>query len=243
MDNRLLSFSIVVLVLILSPHLGTLVADYAVPYFDKIDPDRRFMWGIVHHSIQALVPVTLIFMWRKALFNQWGFSRGDYKTGWRWVLWFTIIWVGVYAGLTVFNIYNDTNLEVYYDVTNTRNLVGELVFRGLIVGPSEEILFRAFPICILLAAGFCKNYKIFNQDISQAGIISAVLFALAHIGITIFPFEVHHFSVIQLITSLGFGLFYAIVYQKTKSIYYPILIHSISDVVPVVSLFIIDQIS
>jgi len=239
MRNKFLSLSVVVLVLILAPRFGTLVADHTMPYFDSIDPDRRFMWGIVHHIAQALVPVIFIFVWKKSLFNQWGFCLGDAKVGWQWVLWFTVVWLGVYLGLTAFNIFQGISPEVYYDVTNPRNFFGELLFRGVIVGPSEEILFRAFPISILLASGLSKNHKIFNQNITQAGIISAVLFALAHIGFNFSSFEVYHFNFVQLTTSLGFGLLYAIVYQKTKSLYYPILIHSISDVVPVLSLFMI----
>ncbi len=242
MKIRFLLFSLVILILIIAPRLGTLTADYLLPYFDEIDPDRIFMWGIIHHIVQALVPVIFVFIWKRKLFETWGFSTGDIKTGLRWVLWFTLVWVAIYTGLTAYNIYFDINPYVYYDVTNFRNLLGELTFRGLIVGPSEEILFRAFPISILLLAGFSKDYKIFNQDISQAGIISAILFALAHIGLNIIAFEVYHFNIVQLITSLGFGLLYAIVYQKTKSIYYPMIIHAISDVLPVLSLFIIKTI-
>lgn len=243
MKTKFFLFSIVVLVLIIAPRLGTLGADTLLPYFDDIDPDRRFMWGIIHHIVQALIPVVIVLVWKVKLLKSWGFSVGNYKIGLQWVFWFTLTWLFIYAGLTVFNIYFENNPEVYYDVTHTRNFFGELVFRGMVVGPSEEILFRAFPISILLLAGLSKNYKIFNQDISQAGIISAVLFALAHIGLNILAFEVYHFNSIQIFTSLGFGLLYAIVFQKTKSIYYPMIIHSISDVIPVLSLFLIKALS
>lgn len=197
------------------------------------------MWGIVHHIVQALIPMLLVLFWNRELFQDWGFQWGNRGAGFQWVLGFSVFWLLVYAGITVYNANSGSIPNAYYDVTNARNLWGELFFRGLVVGSSEEILFRSFPIAILLRAGFTRPNRIFGYDLSSAGFFSAICFALAHIGFNIYPFEVYQFSPVQLITSLGFGLLYAIVLQHTRSIYYPMLIHSISDVVPVLSMWIL----
>ncbi len=230
---------LVILVVLIAPRIGTAVADYLNPFFTVIDPDKVFMSGIVHHIVQAIVPIFIILIWKKKSFKDWGFKTGNKTAGWKWVGWFTLIWLVIYSGLTIFNLVTKNVPQTYYDVTNTRNLIGELFFRAVIVGPSEEILFRAFPIILLLTAGYTKITKIFGCEITYAGIISAVLFALAHIGFNFYPFEIYHFDLVQLITALGFGLLYAIVFHQTKSIYYPMIIHSISDVFPVISLFAI----
>ncbi|RRO12553.1 CPBP family intramembrane glutamic endopeptidase [Flavobacteriaceae bacterium 14752] len=238
MRTKIFYLLIVILVLVFAPRLGTLVADNLSSFFISIDPDQRFMWGIIHHIVQAIIPILVVLIWKKEIFKKWGLSWGDYKVGWQWVFWFSLVWIVVYTGLTVYNITFSINPEVYYDVTNFRNLSGELLFRGAIVGPSEEILFRAFPISVLVFASFNNKYNIFNQEINQAGIISAVFFALAHIRVNITTFEIYHFNIIQIITAVGFGLMYAIIFQKTKSIFYPMFIHSISDFIPVLSLFV-----
>lgn len=239
MKKKIVFTTLVILVLLFAPRIGTLVATYLNPYFSSIDPDKIFMWGIVHHIVQALVPVLLVLMWKKELFRDWGFTIGDKKLGLKWIGWFTLIWIVIYAGINTVNVLNHNIPETYYDVTNTRNLFGELFFRGVIVGPSEEILFRSFAIGLLLAAGYTKTSDIFGFKITTAGIIAAVLFALAHIGFSFYPFTVYYFDIVQVVTALGFGLLYAIVLHQTKSIYYPMIIHSISDVIPVISLYLL----
>ena len=237
MKNKIFLTTLVVVVLLLAPRIGALVADNLNPFFTLIDPDKKFMWGIVHHIIQALIPIFVILIWKKDFFKDWGLKWGNKPLGWKWVGWFTLVWIFVYVGINTYNFLTNNIPEAYYDITNTRNFLGELFFRGFIVGPSEEILFRSFPIVLLLTAGFTKRTDIFSFVITYAGIIAAVLFALAHIGFNFYPFEIYHFNLVQIVTSLGFGLLYSIVFHQTKSIYYPMIIHSISDVIPVLALY------
>jgi len=237
--NKILLTLFVVLIIEFAPRLGTYFSDIISPHLKFLDPDNVYIWGMVHHIIQALIPFLIIVFWRNKPLKEWGFQVGDYQKGLKWVAGFTLIWLLVYAILTVVNIYQAKIPQVYYDVSLTRNLLGELFFRGIIVGPSEEILFRSFPIIILIFAGWSKKSTIFGFTIPRAGIISAILFAYAHIGYNHYPFEVYRFDPFQIFTSLGFGLLYAIVFEHTRSILYPMIIHSISDVFPVLSLYII----
>lgn len=243
MKNKYFLTTLVVIILLVAPRIGTFVADKFSPLFTTIDPDEKFMWGIVHHIIQALIPIFLMFFWKKDLSIEWGFKWGNKTIGWKWVGWFTLVWVLIYVGINTFNLLTQNTPDAYYDVTNSRNFLGELFFRTFIVGPSEEILFRSFPIVLFLTAGFIKRTDIFGFEITYAGIISAVLFALAHIGFNFNPFEIYHFSIVQVVTSLGFGLLYAIVFHQTKSIYYPMIIHSISDVIPLLALNVLHQLN
>lgn len=236
---KLYTATIVILVILLATKAGSFVADILSPSFSFVDPDNVFIWGILHHIVQALIPVIIVFVWNKNLFNNWGFIVGNKPLGIRFVGYFTLVWMFIYLGINTYNYVSDSFPEVYYDVSNSRNLLGELFFRAFIVGPSEEILFRAFAISVLLKGGFTKTIEILGFETTYAGIVAAAIFALAHIGFNIYPFEVYYLDSVQLITSLGFGLFYAIVFHTTKSILYPILIHSISDVIPVIALYVL----
>lgn len=243
MKQKIIDVFLVLVVVLFAPRIGTLVADNLITYFTGIDPDKKFMWGIIHHIVQALIPITVVLVWNRNLFKDWGLNWNNQKSGFKWVGWFTFVWTLLYVVINTINFMNRHIPEAYYDVNNTRNFLGELFFRGFIVGPSEEILFRSFPIVLLLRAGFNKKTDIFGFEITHAGILAALLFSLAHIGFQFYPFTVYHFSFVQVATALGFGLLYAIIFHQTKSIYYPMIIHAVSDVIPVAALYILHAIS
>ena len=50
-----------------------------------------------------------------------------------------------------------------------------------------------------------------------------------HIGFTVFPFEITYISWPQQVWALGLGLYYAVVFQKTKSLLCPVLSHGYSN--------------
>lgn len=233
---------VVLLVIEFAPRIGSLVADHYQQWLVFIDPEHVFSWEIIHHVIQLMIPLAIMVFWPERSLGDWGFKLGDSNKGWKWVLWFTLIWFGVYFIITIPYIINHTVPKVYYDVTNTRNLLGELGFRTFLVGLSEETLFRAFPITILLVF-LNRRYKIFRFSISQAGVIAAILFVYAHIGYHVYPFEITHLNVPQLFGAAGLGLLYAVVFEETQSILYPMIIHSVSDVIPVLGIYVLSVIN
>lgn len=112
---------------------------------------------------------------------------------------------------------------------NAENLCGTLGFQLLLSGPSEELLFRALPVT-LLAGAMGKKER--GRGISAEVIIAALLFSIAHVNWSFYPAAVS-FDWIQLVTALVLGLVYGVVYQRTRSILYPMLMHSISNVLMV----------
>ena len=116
---------------------------------------------------------------------------------------------------------------------NITNVAGTLGFQLLLSGPVEEILFRALPITLLVyACGFNtgKPIKIFKWEIPSEIMIAAVLFAIAHIGWELNPFSITQFNIHQLVLSVVVGIFYGLAYQKSKSVLYPMIMHSIANV-------------
>lgn len=108
-----------------------------------------------------------------------------------------------------------------------------LGFQLLLSGTSEEVLFRALPIGILTFRIGSNNEKKFTKlNLSYEVIIAAVLFSIAHIRWTINPFSID-MNYLQLIYCFVLGIVYGKAYQESNSVIYPMLMHSISNVIMV----------
>ena len=208
------------------PRLSGAIAslfDYSV-----IDPDGAFAWIAVHHIAQALIFISIILVIKRFKPFTYDFGWGDKKTGLHYVLKFTLIFgVGslVSLGLAIFT----NSFQPFAYPLTAINIIGQMGFQLLLSGSSEELIFRAFAINML--ALFFKN-RIFNKKVSSANIIAAIIFGLAHVGFSFTPFEIRY-SLYQVIMAIVLGLFYGDCYEKTKSIYYPMMMHSISNIIMV----------
>jgi membrane protease YdiL (CAAX protease family) len=111
---------------------------------------------------------------------------------------------------------------------NARNVVGFLGFEYLLSGTGEEPLFRGFAI-ILLSQSWKHVFRIWRIEISLAGLIATALFMYAHIDLKFYPLEIANISWSQQVWALGLGLYYAIVFHKTKSMLCPVLSHGYSN--------------
>ncbi len=112
---------------------------------------------------------------------------------------------------------------------NPTNIIGQLGFQFFLSGPSEELIFRAFAITML---AFVLKGRFLKFKVSSANIIAAAIFGLAHVGFSFVPFELHY-DIFQVLMSVTLGLFYGDCYEKTNSMYYPMIMHSISNVIMV----------
>ena len=216
--------------------IGRLVAGLFT--YDRIDPYNLFAWVSVHHIVQMIIALMAIGILVKVKNLDFGFRLGNVKVGLEHILNFSIflfIYVIVFYIITfVFFSFSAPNHPL-----NLTNVAGRLGFQLLLSGPSEEILFRALPItllayCLKSSKFITVNKKIAGVssfDVSLETVIVAVLFAIAHIGWEINPFSITHLYVHQLILSFVFGIFYGVAYQKSKSVIYPMIMHSMSNVV------------
>ena len=210
--------------------VGRLVANRFT--YDKIDEHGLFAWISVHHIVQMLLAVIVILIIVKVLKLDFGFGFGDKKIGMEFVKNFTVVAL-VFALIWHLSAQMLGNVRVPNYPLSFNNIVGQLGFQLLLTGPSEEILFRALPM-VLLVYSFRKSKVLRNekQNMSLENIISALLFTLAHVSWSFNPFSVSA-SLIQLMLSMMLGLWYGVAYEKSKSIVYPIAMHSIWNVVMV----------
>ena len=73
------------------------------------------------------------------------------------------------------------------------------------------------------------NISLGKLSISNATLLSTLFFSLAHIGINYERLVIESINYKQLLFTIGLGLFYAIMREKSKSLLGPIMAHGISD--------------
>lgn len=208
------------------PRLAGFVADGFD--YSHVDPDGAFAWISVHHIVQALIFLVIMAVIFQRRATRFGFGWGDRKVGFYWVRLFALIFCGYILVALVIVSVTGTFQPFPYPLTE-RNIAGQLGFQLLLSGPSEELIFRAFAITML---GFYVKGGLFHGALSYANILAALIFALAHVGFTFAPFTVSY-NPFQLVYATALGLAYGVCYEQSKSMYYPMMMHSMSNVVAV----------
>lgn len=197
--------------------------------YQQIDPYDCFAEISIHHAVQLLIAMPIILLLSKQLKLDFYFQLGDKKKGIKYVIIFTAAFAVISVAQHAFMALNH-QLPVYAFPLDKRNMSGTLAFQLLFSGPAEEVVFRALPITILIYA-FGKSVSI-KGHITLEVVLASVLFSFAHTKWSFRPFvfEANYF---QLFYSFVLGTIQGIVYQRSKSILYPVLMHSSSNVLMV----------
>lgn len=123
----------------------------------------------------------------------------------------------------IFGFLLDSVAEYDYKLTTT-NVLGTLGFQLFLSG-TEELIFRALPI------GCCKAVWGKNSKLADTVILllTSLLFMYVHIyfGKPLLP------QLYSLIHVFIHGLIFGIVYLKSKSIVYPMIMHGVSNFISV----------
>lgn len=209
--------------------VGNLIAncfDYKI-----IDEYGIFAYVSVHHIVQMLIALLAIIILNKKYKIDFAFKTGNRKLGMKYLLLFTaavLIFTIISYGISYFS-----NQMIQYDYSlNAKNVLGTLGFQLLLSGTSEEILFRALPIGVLTFWIGGNKRKFTRLHISYEVLVAAVLFSIAHIRWSINPLSID-MNYLQLIYCFVLGIFYGKAYQESNSVIYPMIMHSISNVITV----------
>lgn len=208
--------------------------------YQAIDSDGAYAWISVRHMVQALIFIIFIVVLNIIKPLEYGFGWGNKEVGKKYVLSFTLIFGAGSFVSHLLTIFTNSFEQFPYPLTAS-NMLGQLSFQLLLSGPSEELIFRAFAITML---GIVIKNRVFNGKASVANIIAAVIFGLAHMRFSFAPFAVVY-NPFQVIMAIVLGLFYGDCYEKSKSMYYPMMMHSISNIIMVgitiIATFILDH--
>ena len=193
--------------------------------YSGIDPDNCFMGISVHHIVQMLAAFLGILVIHSLYKIDFCLKPVWDRRGIRYFLIFAGC-VTIYALASYLIGYSLKRISPYPYELNPQNVTGTLAFQLFLSGPSEELLFRTLPICVLMSV--LPARKGYWPEI----VVAALLFSAAHIGWTVHPFAISY-SVPQLIMALVYGLAYGFVFVKTRSVIYPMLMHSCSNFIMV----------
>ncbi len=220
-------WTLILTVLLLAvPRLSGAIADQL--NYQAIDPDGSYAWISVHHIVQALIFIFMIAAITKHKALDFGFKWGNKEVGRKYVLNFTLIFGAGSLVSHMIVILTGSFQAFPYPFTAT-NIFGQMGFQLLLSGPSEELIFRAFAITML---ALVIRGRFLKEKISYANIIAAIIFGLAHVGFSFDPFTLNY-NFFQVILSIILGIFYGDCYEKTGSVFYPMMMHSISNIVMV----------
>lgn len=205
----------------LASKLGGFIADL----FDytSIDKDGTFMYITVHHIVQMLVALLVIFVIKKKKNLDFYLNPKMNKTGVLYTTIFAVV-ILIYVLVSYSVGYKIGSIVPYEFQLNATNVLGTLGFQLFLSGTSEEILFRALPITVLISLNDKENKMNCLFEI----VIASLLFSVAHISWTIFPFALS-FSWFQLIYAFTLGIAYGITYVKSKNVIYPMIMHGLSN--------------
>lgn len=197
--------------------------------YEKIDFYNVYAKNSVHHITMMLIALIIIFILSKLLKIDFGFRLGDSKKGMKYLIIFTAVFAVISLASHIL-MYIGNQLPVYEFPLNKNNIIGTLGFQLFLTGTAEEILFRALPITVLIYV-FRKSIAV-KWNITLEVIIASVLFSIAHIKWSLSPFTIDaNYS--QLLYAFAMGIIQGIAYQDSRSILYPMLMHSISNVLMV----------
>jgi membrane protease YdiL (CAAX protease family) len=219
---------VVILVLTFIPRFVTILTKQVYPFVSSLDPDNVFLYQSIRHILMLFLPMVLMKLWLSRRLTDYGFNLNDWRRSLRIFFWFCLIYlVPVFFVNVLPHIISGRPPSFKYPL-NARNVACRLGYMYLLTGTGEEPLFRGFAI-VVLSKSWKRVFRIWRIDISSAGLIATILFMIAHIRFKIYPFEITYISWPQQVWALGLGLYYAIAFQKTKSLLCPVLSHGYSN--------------
>lgn len=196
--------------------------------FSNIDPDGAFLWITVRHTLQALLILALIGITIKFSPIKFNLGLGNSKVGLRYLKRFMFFFF-IYTLVTFLIILITNQFETFPFPMTSQNIFGYLGFQLFLSGPSEELIFRAFAITMFTR--FVTSKRI-DRHLSYANLFAALIFGLAHIAISFSPLG-FDYAIPQILLAIGLGYFYGDCYEKSKSVIYPMIMHSYTNILMV----------
>lgn len=225
-NNRYLIAVILMVILFVIQFLSSRLGWFVAQFFDfsVIDKDGLFAEVTVHHIVQMIFALVVIFfLWKFKKIHGFNLAWKYDPKGVKYTVIFCAALFVYYLVTYVIGSFTNTINTYDYELTPV-NVLGTLGFQLLLSGPSEEILFRSLPIVLLLRYLDPDSRK--DRIISI--VIAAFLFGAAHINV--FTFVIPWF---QVCYAFVLGLAYGYVFIRTKSVIYPMIMHSMSNVISV----------
>lgn len=215
--NRLISLLIVVSVILGLPYLSGFPIMFLERLIAHVDPHQYWLGQFVAMSFSLALTVGLMKWLSPAPLADWGFNMQQWRLALLATAFCSLIWVPFTFEL------RDIQRPPTESVIGVTDQVGVLVYLLTLCSIGQEALYRG--LCIhWLRFRWKGSWNYGGLRMSHAGLISVVVFVLAHVRLS--P---PYFSGWQVAASAILGFVYAVLFERTNSLLGPTLIHSMTN--------------
>lgn len=228
--RRLLDLVLVLLIIHFLGWSSYTISNRLGIYILSIGNESFYITKALQRLIQLVFVIVLMKLLFKKTLKEWGFNLNNAKTGLKLFLKFLPAFFIIEL---LFLLFLKFILKDNVGIGYTPRLLNLLVifgFQGLFTGTSEEPVFRGMVIGVLKRS-WNMRLKLLKCEIEITTILSAIIFAIAHMEFSFSPFRVIYWNYWQMLTAFLLGLYYAYAFEKTKSLLNPILSHNASNVI------------
>jgi membrane protease YdiL (CAAX protease family) len=193
--------------------------------------NARFWVGMYQQMFQAAAGILLYRVLFKKGMRDLGINLNNKARSLSYFGYFAMAWLGIIA------IYLVSSYFLFPKTWSALSaaalppgdtITATLIFQAIFPGLGEEILFRGLMLN-LLAGWVFPRYKQHKASLIGMVLLSSFYFAAAHVYFQVVPFELTHFDPLQIVTALGCGAVYAVMFLKTKSLLAPFLSHNFAN--------------
>lgn len=215
-------------------HFALQAATRALQVYPALTDDpllqQRGSWlhYLNHHGVQMLLALALIGLLARGRFAAWGLNVDNARESWRLLSrgFFPILLLVLLAGHTLVPIATGTLPPRFADgLPRPVDLAGMLFFSFVLVGLSEEIVFRGL-FQTALARFWRGSVRLAGVEVPTAGLWAAAIFTIAHVSFTLAPPWIRQADPRQLVLAFVLGIYYARAYRRTGSLLAPVLAHN-----------------
>jgi uncharacterized protein len=219
------------LLVLLTIHFGVQFAARHLVVYRRFTDDPLLLQSgswlhyVNHHLAQMAIALVLIALLTHGRLRTAGLNLDNVRESARLITtgFFPILLFFLLAGHAFTPLVQGLPPERFADGVRIADLVGILAFSWVLVGLSEEIVFRGF-FQTALARFWRGTMSIFGVTVPVAGLLAAAIFTIAHISFRSMSADPR-----QLVLAFVLGVYYAVVYYRTGSLLAPIVAHNVVD--------------
>jgi uncharacterized protein len=198
------------------PWLASVVMPLASPLLPMLDPERYWLPQTVHQIGALALTLLVIRLVSRRRLADWGLNLRHAGLG-----------ISMAAGFALV-----VSVPIYFlmDAAPPPTtpitpwvIVAVLTTHLLVIGTTQEVLYRGF-VMGFLENRWPKVYRFAGMEMPVRGLIAAVIFMLSHVK----PYPPFVWPM-QLVFSLVYGVLYALMYHRTRSLLGPALAHGYSN--------------
>lgn len=231
MRDVIIAFAVVAGVMVLGAFSIEILEIFAGSFIKRFDPNNYFATSSFNFFFSLLLTLAVMKGFSRKGFRYWGFNLRNRKFSLKVFLIFCVIYTPVIYYTMVID--GAQKAVASGQTIDTIGIIGSLSNHLFINGIYQEALFRGF-IMVFLSRSWPGVWRIGKMEIPHTAFWSTLIFVLAHARFGQDPM----FYTWQVVWTLVLGLYYSIMFHKTKSLLNPILSHSYSNAIYVTLLLV-----